>query len=241
MNVIKKFFNFIKKESFYVILFVCLCIIATAAGITVKRSAINKKAQQKVAENNYKVNENKPTNDMPNADLVKIDANTKAKAIAEKNAQKAQAAKSVTNTDKIDFSKPINNGTVTRVYKETPVKVETLDAFCTMKGIAIKASKGMAVLSAADGKVTAIGESTDNLVGYYVEVTHGNGMKTVYYNLDPAVKVKINDVVKQKQQIGVVGSTAISLKQDKIAQDLGFEIVNSKNQQVDPAKYVSFK
>lgn len=242
MNVIKKFFNFIKKESFYVILFVCLCVIATAAGITAKKSADNKKrAQQKVAENNYKVNENKPTNDMPNADLVKQDAASKVKANAEKEAQKADTTKQVTNTAQVAFAKPISNGTVTREYKETPVKVETLDAWCAMKGISIKANKGMAVLAAADGKVTAIGESPDNLIGYYVEITHSNGMKTVYYNLDPSVKVKVNDVVKQQQQIGVVGGTAISLKLDKIGQDLGFQVLDSKDNQVNPTKYVSFK
>ena len=66
-------------------------------------------------------------------------------------------------------------------------------------------------------------------------------MKTVYSNLDKNVKVKKNDVVKQGQQLGVTGNTAISLKKDKIAQDLGFQVLNAKNEQVNPTKYVSFK
>lgn len=237
MNVLKKVFSFLKKEAFYVVLLLCLCAVAITAAYTAKKQAAsNNSSQKQVAQNEYKVNENSSTNEMPNADLVKNEAKK------QESSKKAEAKTSqVSNVAAVKFVKPIANGTISREYKETPFKIETLDAFCTMKGISVKAAKGTSVLAAADGKVTDVGESDDNLIGCYVEVTHSNGMKTVYSNLDKNVKVKKNDVVKQGQQLGVTGNTAISLKKDKIAQDLGFQVLNAKNEQVNPTKYVSFK
>lgn len=239
MNVFKKFCYFIKKQAFYIVLLLCLCAVAITAVYTAKRNtAATKHTQKQVAQNQYKVNENNTNTNMPNADLVKEDQTKKQQS--NKDTSK-NTSKQVSNVTAVKFTNPIKNGVVTRTYKETPFKIETLNAFCTMKGISVKADKGTKVFSAAEGKVTNVGESDDNLIGYYVEITHSNGMKTVYSNLDKNVLVKKNDVVKQGQQIGVTGNTAVSLKNDKIAQDLGFQILNSKNEQVNPTKYVSFK
>lgn len=235
MNNFKKVLNFMKKEAFYIVLILCLCAIAVTAAFSAKMNADANKVSKNDPKNNITINENSKT-DMQNADLVKNDKNKED--VKNKTEQKPKA---VANVAEVKFIKPVSDGVLSRAYKETPIKIETLDAFCTLKGVSIKSSGNKPVVAAADGKVTEMGESSDNLYGYYVVISHSNGMKTVYSNLNPSVKVKKDETVKQGQEIGKVGPSALSIKHDSIGKDLQFQVINAKNQQVDPAKYVSFK
>lgn len=257
MNNIKKVFAFVKKEAFYLVLLLCLCAIAVAAAISARTNAQSSKVSSNTTDNKITVNEQKSPSDKTNADLVKgedkkevADNNTNDKSnpdsTKDKNTTKnntTEKAAPVSNVSEVKFIKPLSDGVITREYKETPVKIETLgnECFATIKGVSLKSAENKPVVAVADGKVTDVGDSRDNLEGFYVEISHSNGLKTVYANLDPSVSVKKGETVKQGQEIGKVGSSAISLKFDKIANDLQFQVINAKNEQVDPGKYVSFK
>ncbi|WP_160678390.1 peptidoglycan DD-metalloendopeptidase family protein [Clostridium sp. C8-1-8] len=234
-----KFISFFKKEGFYVILFVCLCVVATVAAITARNNA--KKVTPQANKGNVAVNINdstKSTTQMPGAEQVKkpTTGNT-ATGVTVPN------TKTVSNTSKITFNNPISDGAVSRAFSDgsKPIEVKGFNVWTTViKGVGINAKKGTPVLAASEGKVTDVGTG-DEFVGNYVVISHQNGMKTVYTNLDPQIAVKKDDVVKAKQTIGKVGDSARMLKFEPYAEHLGFQLLDSKDQQVDPGKYIKFK
>jgi len=77
-------------------------------------------------------------------------------------------------------------------------------------GIASKDKKAFDVTAALSGKVTMV--QNNPLVGNIVEITHGNGLVTVYQSLQE-VKVKKDDVVKQGDLIAVAGSNELEKAQ----------------------------
>ncbi|WP_341806407.1 peptidoglycan DD-metalloendopeptidase family protein [Pseudomaricurvus alcaniphilus] len=75
------------------------------------------------------------------------------------------------------------------------------------RGTDYAASQGTPVWSSGDGKVIASSYSKSN--GNYVVIQHGNNIQTKYLHLHKR-HVKTGQRVKQKQQIGTVGSTGYS-------------------------------
>lgn len=75
------------------------------------------------------------------------------------------------------------------------------------RGIDYAASRGTPVWSSGNGRVIASGYSKAN--GNYVFVQHGNNIQTKYLHLHKR-HVKKGQRIKQKQQIGTVGSTGYS-------------------------------
>lgn len=230
-----KFKSFIKKEGFYVILFVCLCVVASVAAITAKNArkanTDNKQSVVTLEDNNKK-----SQTQMQNAEVVQKSDNKPATVTV-------PSTKTVSNTSKVTFINPIESGAIVRQFADgiKPIQLQSDKNLFTnlIKGVAIGAKKGTPVYAAADGKVLEVGQN-DLFNGYYVKIAHANGMKTVYTNLDPAIKVKKGDTVKSKTEIGKVGESAISIKQEAYWEALGFQILDSKDLQVDPTKYVSF-
>ena len=74
-------------------------------------------------------------------------------------------------------------------------------------GIDIGAPEGSAIYAAASGTVLTAGYSSAR--GYYIEISHGDGMKTVYMHCK-ALYVNSGDQVSAGQHIAAVGSTGIS-------------------------------
>lgn len=236
-----KFISFIKKESFYVILFVCLCVVATVAAFTA-RNAKKVTQQQEKGSVAMDINENekKSTNQMIDAEQVK---NTQNKTSGQSKASNVTVpnSKAVSSNSKVAFINPIADGAIARQFSDKPIKLQGFekDTWATLKGVAIAAKKGTPVKAAADGKVTEVADG-DEFLGYYVVLSHPNGMKTIYTNLDPQILVKKGSVVKANDVIGKVGDTARMLKFESYAEHLGFQMVDSKDEQVDPAKLIKF-
>ncbi|GIM29685.1 peptidase [Clostridium polyendosporum] len=242
-----KFISFIKKESFYVILFVCLCVVATVAAFTA-RNANKVTEQQEKGSVAMDINENekKSTTQMIDAEQVK---NTQSKTNNESKTNSQSKAsnvtvpnsKAVSNNSKVSFINPIADGSIVRQFSDKPIKLQGFekDTWTTLRGVAIAAKKGTPVKAAADGKVTEV-EDGDGFLGYYVVLSHPNGMRTIYTNLDPQVVVKKGSTVKANDVIGKVGDTARMLKFESYAEHLGFQVVDSKDEQVDPTKLIKF-
>lgn len=221
--------NFLKKEGFYVILFVCLCIVATVAAITIRNNKIAKTqppiAQNKqVKENTSKVAEQPIDN---------------ALQVKKKNNAKNSVTKSTTPVNKnlsISFLKPVS-GTLARAYSEDPVYWSSTDSSRPNWGIDIKSNLGKSVVAVANGKVEAIKTDSD---GVKVVINHQNGLRTVYANLDKKVSVKKGDSVKKGQQIGKVGRSTLNSAYETYGDHLHFEVLKS-NSPIDPAKYVKYE
>lgn len=139
--------------------------------------------------------------------------------------QDEQAAETVASAE--DFAWPVANVTDVSVVKPFYDKdgsaeehqaalVQYNDTFRANTGIdlARKDDQPFEVKAAMSGKVTRAEEAP--LVGYVVEITHANNLKTVYESLSD-VKVEMNAEVKQGDVLGVSG-------RNELEKDLGTHV-----------------
>jgi murein DD-endopeptidase MepM/ murein hydrolase activator NlpD len=237
----KRFFSktadFLKKEGFYVVLFLCLCIVATVAAVSVKNNRAKKNTpvalETQSADTQVALNtESEVKTDMPNALEVK-----KTEEPSQVISIPKEATATVSKTVDEKFAKPVE-GTLGRAYNTQPVKSDTLGWYKTVNGVEISTAVGTAVKAVLDGKVETVDNDKTEL-GQYVIVTHQNGLKTVYANLDENVNVKVGDTVKKNGVIGKVGNTRASFSEEKFGSHLLFEVIKGKDY-IDPAKYVTY-
>jgi septal ring factor EnvC (AmiA/AmiB activator) len=241
----KKFFNktssFFRKEGFYVILFICLCIVATVAAVT-SRTA---KPKEPSVVNDTAVNDSKttgsglvaeePSTDYPNA--IQVKENTKTNTDTGITVPKTGTA-AVSKTVDTKFTKPVE-GTLARAYSEDPVWSDSTNSWRPIFGYIIKADLGKDVVAALDGKIESVGESSKGF-GTEVVIDHQNGLKTVYGNLDANVLVTKGKAVKKGEKLGKVGNTTNRSAYESYGSHLYFA-VKKGNDYVDPAKYVKYE
>jgi murein DD-endopeptidase MepM/ murein hydrolase activator NlpD len=228
--------NFFKKEGFYVVLFLCLCVVATVAAVTARNNRVknNPPVVQDQQQTDVALNaEGGAKTEVPNALEVKKD-NDPSKAIS---VPKDGASAAVSSTVDTKFAKPVD-GLLARGFTTETVLSETIGTYKTNHGIEISAKLGSEVHAVLDGKVEAINNDKTEL-GEYVIINHQNGLKTVYANLDETVKVKVGDTVKKGTVIGTVGKTRESYSEEKFGDHLHFEVMKGKDY-IDPAKYVTY-
>ena len=128
-------------------------------------------------------------------------------------------------------------GTVVKSHSlSTPVFSLTLGEWRVHTGIDISCDDGAEVYASEDGMISGI--YNDPLLGYTVEITHSDDIKTRYCNLDKdaAVNLNVGDSVKSGDKIGVVGDSSIS----ELAEEphLHFEFI-VKDTKVNPLDYIS--
>lgn len=228
-NKLGKIKTLLKKEAFYVVLFLCLCIIGSAIAISSKM-AKNKEEQQlakKVETNEINVNENK-SRSMENAEQVKNDADDK------KTTEKKTKAVSNTNQS-IEFQNPLK-GDIVRKYNGNVVRTDS-ETHRNIDGIDIKAKVGTEVKASAEGVVDEVGTSAD--MGSYVVIKHTNEYKSIYGNLDKNISVKKGGKVKVGDLIGKTGSTCTIAPMNQEGSYLRFVIRDSKNNNINPLTYKS--
>ena len=134
------------------------------------------------------------------------------------------------------FLSPVS-GTVVREHDlANPVFSTTLEEWRVHAGIDISVAENAPVFAVSDGKISKI--YTDALLGNTVEITHSNGVTTVYSNLDtemePSIKVGAN--ISRGQKIGTVGDTSLSEMADEA--HLHFEVIEN-GKQSDPLNFIS--
>jgi murein DD-endopeptidase MepM/ murein hydrolase activator NlpD len=229
--------NFFKKEGFYVVLFLCLCVVATVAAISTKnnRAKHNEPVVQEDQQPDKQValqQGSETKTEINNALEVKKETEP-SKAISVPKEGTAAVAKTVDTK----FAKPVD-GTLARTYSTEPVISDTLGWYKTVNGIEIVTKVGTEVKAALDGKVEVVDNDKTEL-GQYVIINHQNGVKTVYANLDENLKVKVGDTVKKNNVIGTVGNTRASFSEEKFGSHLLFEVIKGKDY-IDPAQYVKY-
>ena len=127
--------------------------------------------------------------------------------------------------EEIKFVEPVKGEIIREFAPESLVYSETLKEWITHNGVDIKADKASVVVSACDGKVSAI--NNDPRYGLTVIIEHKDGYKTVYSNLLTAEFVVEGEDVKAGQTIGTIGNSA----NFEIADDyhLHFELIKDGN------------
>lgn len=104
------------------------------------------------------------------------------------------------------FTWPVNGPVIAPHSVEVLAYDETMGDWRTHAGVDISVEMGCRVLATAAGTVTAVYE--DDLMGTTVEIDHGNGLVSIYSNLDTMPAVKVGDKVSTGTLVGAVGNTA---------------------------------
>lgn len=253
MNKKDQFKKFIKKDGFYVILFVCLCLIATV-GVVAANKNVNNEVEKNIAENTMDNTENDSTtsgNTFDDAELVEgksegtndleesaSNENNSGGKVEEVNPEASNKEESVaTSNQNQSFIAPVKDGVITRGYNLEPRLNESGQSASVFKGIDIEVAEGTDVLAISDGKVLEAGKGNSK-EGCFVKIEHQNGIVGFYGNLDSEIKVKEGDTVKKGDAIGKVGKTIQSNPSDRVSETyLMFHMENSK-EPVDPQKYL---
>ncbi|WP_027623684.1 M23 family metallopeptidase [Clostridium lundense] len=237
-----KFSNFIKKEGFYVILFLCLCILAAVAVITTKN---NKQARKQLPSQQPSVVQNESGKEVakgteqtyPDYDNALQVKNEEKKENANNQVQKnenktAQVAKNV----ETKFIKPVQ-GILARGYSEEPVFWKSTNSYRPNFGVDIKCEVGKPVVAVTDGKVESI--ETDGIDGIQVTINHQNGLKTIYSNLDSKLAVKKGEMVKTGSKLGCVGKTTVRASYETYGDHLHFAVLKN-GEFINPSKYIKY-
>lgn len=234
-NYKQKVKDFFRKEGFYIVLFICLCIVTTVGTIVYKKAS-NSKSQSGVADQNQEITLNVDDKDknvsseVPNAERAE-------------NSQKQQdskgATKQVATSNDIKLKNPIEGALIRGYTYPKPVKINDSE-LRTISGIDVQAKVGSDVKAAAEGVVESVGQG-DVQEGITILIKHPNGMKTKYCNLDSKTLVKQGDKVTAQTVIGKVGASVKIFGDDYSKEYLNIQVFNANNEQVDPLKYLSYK
>lgn len=106
----------------------------------------------------------------------------------------------------------------------------------THNGVDLSAELGEGVCAMQEGEVLTV--SNDLLLGTTVTLNHGDGLMSVYANLDPEVDVEQGQRVSAGQRIGTVGQTAMGERNEGCW--LHFAVLKD-SEAVDPMEYLESK
>lgn len=130
--------------------------------------------------------------------------------------------------DKVSFISPLTNGNISKEWSaDIPVFSDTMEDYRVHLGVDLEADAGTPVYAAADGTVESV--EFDPMMGQTIVISHANGYKSVYRNLQTktADGITAGTVVKAGDEIGAVGDTA--LVEISQAPHLHFEIYKDDN------------
>ncbi len=249
----ENFKRFLDKQGFYIILFICICIIGATAfwtsmdkgnKIQMEEGDPEDITQEQEYNNNLNQEAVKQSDkvDIKVKDVV-IDppkgensdkAEEQPQSLATSNIAKTstQTVSKPKETSKAVMVKPVEGKILKDFAMDNLLYSRTLKEWTTHPGIDFECELGSEVKAALAGVVEDISE--DPLMGIVITIDHGNGLKTRYANLSTKDMVNINQRVEQKQTISGVGRTAAFEILDP--PHLHFEVLeNGKN--VDPKKH----
>lgn len=243
--------SFWKKDGFYVILFLCLCLVAgVATYINTKPKQGNSSALSKQEtklslnnENDNVVNDTKAS-ETPKTNTAKDDS--KKTSMDNANLVKKDTVKNNTSiptsaSTVISMVTPVN-GTIAQGYTgvDGAMAVGLDNVSRTILGEYIKVNnKGVPVYAAMNGTVSSVS-------GGNVVITSKDGkLKTIYDNLDPSsIAIKAGDSIAQNSKIGVVGDSDNAKDRIVDCDHLYFEIDEKQKdgsyKDINPQNYIKY-
>ncbi|WIV12162.1 M23 family metallopeptidase [Proteiniborus sp. MB09-C3] len=243
--------SIVDKDGFYVILFICICIVTTTA-VWVSKTNFDKANNLqdmdylKFAEGYYDDIEDLEEDESKDVTLIEIDGETEketTKDTEDKGAvtpeeQKTKVTSTSGNSIKEEPTSTVmaqpTLGNLLRDYADsTLVYSKTLEQWTTHNGIDIKATEGTVVKAVLDGTVKEIEKDTE--LGIVVTLDHGNGLETKYGCLSTDEMVKVGQKLKKGDAISGIGKgVGIELSDGP---HLHFEVLkDGKN--VNPKNYL---
>lgn len=243
LKIIKKMVDVVNKDSFYLALFICFCIISVSVVWTVKNNI--QKMDDIYDKGNAEYIEGVESND-----ITLSDENTQpvqGEQTIEEESQPVVVSESPTDdipvnqeagetrvvSNKPVLTMPVEGEICLEYADNTVVYSKTLDQYIIHTGIDIESPLDTPVCAAGDGTILKIKE--DKKMGKTIEIQHNNDMVTIYSNLSTLEMVSEGDVVKQGDVISGVGETAIFEILE--VPHLHFEVkINDKNE--NPKNYL---
>lgn len=216
-EIIKKIVSKANGEGFYLVLFICFCVVAAAAVWTVKANVariekINDYENMELAQNNAedeiqtadKNEDIRPViqEEEMNSDDYQKDSSTEK---SEDRAEPKQEEKVVSTP--IALSYPVDGDICMDYSEESLVYSKTLDQYIAHKGIDIEAPLNTPVSAAADGSIIKVEQ--DKQMGITIWIQHANDLVTIYSNLSTTEMVNVGDQVKKGDVISGIGDTAL--------------------------------
>ncbi|MDU2490184.1 MAG: M23 family metallopeptidase [Clostridium celatum] len=267
-NKVKDFF---RKEGFYLVLFVCLCIVATVAAFTIRKNSVaneQNKANNELSLNEVEDNTSSETDsnfNKQNAERVENNdelANSNEEILSEPEV--ANVEEEVVTNDQEEVAEnqvteevaDVSAGTDTQVVLSLPIdgSIAISREFGTMIRTYVDETRSEDIsrrgidINASVGtivKAAAEGQveevASNTTDGTYVVIAHANGLKTKYTNLSEEVKVAVGDVVSNGTEIGTVGNTS-GIFTSKVCGDvLNVQVQDANGNDVDPSAYFDLK
>ena len=187
----------LENDSFYLALFVCVCMVAIG-GVWFTKNNVDE-----LASNNEFTNDASKNNENDELHLIQKDNDDAIPTSTDSNQNLEKAKENQKSKSKLSYL-----GTeVVREYSEKePSYSKTLNLWEIHKGIDVSANKGQEIKSLLDGTVVDVYK--DDKYGMSVKIKSENDTIVVYSNLDSETKVKKNQQVKQGDVIGIVGETS---------------------------------
>lgn len=240
--------SFFKKDWFYVVLFLCLCIVAGVA------TYVNTTPKQKTAsltkqQNGISVaDKSKSTSAKTDKNTAAKDNQTKKTEMDNANLVKKETAKTTDKTSvptsatvAVSMVKPVN-GTITLGYTGTDgsMAVGLDNVSRTILGEYIKVnSRGVPVYASTSGKVLSVDG------GRIVILSKDSKLKTIYDNLEPtSITLKANSEVSQNSKIGTIGDSDNAKDRIVDCDHLYFEIDEKQSdgsyKDVNPQNFIKY-
>lgn len=245
----KEKISFWKKDGFYVILFLCLCVVAGVATYVNtnpkhKSSSLSKQTQVSVNDQNKKATNDPKTTETPKTNTAKDDSKKTSMDnanLVKKDTTKSNASVPTNAAPVTSMVTPVN-GTIAQGYTGVSgaMAVGLDNVSRTILGEYIKvANKGVPVYASMNGKVSSVSG------GNVVIISSDGKLKTVYDNLDPSsISIKAGDTVAKNSKIGVIGDSDNAKDRIVNCDHLYFEIDEKQSdgtyKDVNPQNYIKY-
>ncbi|MBO7155854.1 MAG: M23 family metallopeptidase [Clostridia bacterium] len=195
---------FFKKNSYYMIM--AVCVLAIGAMITV---AVVVGSKDTAPTPNEVINPDNGNNLTPQPD---INNNGNQDNVTVTPPTDEIPDTGVVNPDPIVFGLPVSAGTIIKDYTmDTLVWSSTLKQYQVHDGIDFNAEDGASVVSVYDGTVIEV--SYNALHGNVVKVDHGDGLVTSYSSLEEP-SVSVGQIVYKGTKLGTVSTSATAEMSD---------------------------
>lgn len=222
----------IEKDGFYIILFICVCVVAITTVLVSKRNLTESNKNNLSEMEDFiiiddeldlesslempRIEEEKivqePIEEIPEFEEEELNEYEEAKeTMAEPENEEMEedlefVEKELPPKSTETMIAPVKGTIGADFTKDSLIYSETLEEWTGHKGIDILAEEGSQVVAALSGIVQEV--YNDELWGIVIIVDHGHGLMTKYANLSTADMVKEGIKVNKGDVIGKVGKTA---------------------------------
>lgn len=259
--------DFLRKEGFYLVLFVCLCIVATVAAFTIRKNSVaneQNKVNNELSLNEVEDNNSSKTDsnfNKQNAERVENNdelANSNEESLSEQEVANVEDEVATNNQEEVAENQvteevaDVSAGTDTKIVLSLPIDGNV--AISREFGKMIRtymdetrsediSRRGIDINASVGTIVKAAAEgkveevASNTTDGTYVVIAHANGLKTKYTNLSEEVKVAVGDVVSTETEIGTVGNTSGIFTSKTCGDVLNIQVQDANGNDVDPSAY----